>query len=90
MTSRHTPGPYSVGETDFAGGQAITIEPGIAIVLGHGMTPASNAKLLAAAPMLIEVIEQWPELDDPDMDLNGADLLDWFAQWRERVKDALQ
>jgi hypothetical protein len=48
------------------------------------------ARLFAAAPMLLEAIEQWPELDDPDMDLSGADLLDWFAQWRERAKEALR
>jgi hypothetical protein len=23
-----------------------------------------------------------------DLDVNGADLVDWFTQWREKVKDA--
>ncbi len=57
----------------------------------------ANAALFAAsklmAEMLIEATEAWSEQfdgpEDEDCSISGADLLDWFAQWRLRARKAL-
>lgn len=33
-------------------------------------------------------IDEWPAFDD-DEDVNGGDLVDWFAHWREKAKAAV-
>lgn len=49
--------------------------------------------------LLLEAVQEFPEFDwNMDLpegttlaeaDVNGGDLVDWFAQWRERVRTAL-
>jgi len=51
-----------------------------------------HAALFAASKGMAELLSQalcdWPGFDG-DEDVSGADLVDWFAQWRLRVRSAL-
>ena len=51
-----------------------------------------HAALFAASKGMAELLSQalcdWPQFDG-DEDVSGADLVDWFAQWRLRVRSAL-
>lgn len=51
-----------------------------------------HAALFAASKQMAELLGQalcdWPGFDG-DEDMSGADLVDWFAQWRVRVRSAL-
>ena len=51
-----------------------------------------HAALFAASKQMAELLSQavcdWPGFDG-DEDVSGADLVDWFAQWRLRVRSAL-
>ncbi len=55
-------------------------------------TPVDLAALLAASKRMAELLSQalcdWPQFDG-DEDVSGDDLVDWFAQWRLRVRSAL-
>jgi hypothetical protein len=53
---RHTPGPWEVGEHSTHGPQGLNVEPGIALVRGLGIAPAANARLVAAAPELLDAL----------------------------------
>ena len=33
-------------------------------------------------------IESWPQFDT-DASVNGGDLVEWFGEWRQQVKEAL-
>ncbi len=33
--------------------------------------------------------EQFDEPEDQDLSVSGADLVDWFSQWRLRVREQL-
>lgn len=56
------------------------------------------AHLLAASPVMLELLEEalgiWSERfdgpEDEDLSVPGADLVDWFAAWRLRVRAELQ
>ncbi|MBB3175542.1 hypothetical protein FHR90_003398 [Endobacter medicaginis] len=58
---------------------------------------ATNARLIAAskpmAEMLMEALryeaDQFDGHWDLPLDVSGADLVDWFTDWRERVKRVL-
>ena len=41
------------------------------------------------AKLVQEAIDSWPQLDS-DQYISGADLVDWFSDWRERAKAALK
>jgi len=63
----HTPGPWNLITTEFAGGPATKVE-GICIVFGHGKIPDANARLIAAAPELLAALKgiiecdgRWPD-----------------------------
>ena len=51
-----------------------------------------HAALFAASKGMAELLSQalcdWPQFD-ADEDVSGADLVDWFAQWRLRARRAL-
>lgn len=57
----------------------------------------ANAGLFAASKamseLLLEATQAWSEQfdgpDDRDLSVSGADLVDWFAQWRLRARQAL-
>jgi hypothetical protein len=59
---------------------------------------AANAALFAAsklmAALLIEATQAWAsQFDHPadhDCSISGADLMEWFAQWRMRARAALE
>ncbi|MDH7796389.1 hypothetical protein QBC99_002452 [Beijerinckia sp. GAS462] len=36
--------------------------------------------------LLHDLVEAWPEFDDDETPVNGADLVEWFAGFREQVK----
>lgn len=60
--SKHTPGPWSVGgSTEYI--NQLRIEPTIGIVFGAGDEIKANARLIAAAPEMLEaleaIIERW-------------------------------
>lgn len=38
-----------------------------------------------AVQLIIDAVEAWPELDT-DAAVSGADLLEWFAKWRQEAK----
>jgi hypothetical protein len=75
----------------------------VGVAHGLGATPEqqaeayANAGLFAAsktmATILVEATEAWAKqfefVGDEDCSISGADLLDWFAQWRRRAKAAL-
>ena len=56
MVTDWTPGPWKVGgPTGFV--NQISIEPAIGIVYGAGQEVAANARLIAAAPELVEALQ---------------------------------
>lgn len=44
---------------------------------------------LNCSDLIDEALEYEAEAFDNDEEVNGADLVDWFAGWRRRVKDEL-
>lgn len=44
---------------------------------------------LPVRELLAEAINQWPEYDTEDEEVDGCDLVTWFAAWRERAKAVL-
>ncbi|NPD66278.1 hypothetical protein HN018_23680 (plasmid) [Lichenicola cladoniae] len=63
----------------------------------HCAEAHANAGLFAASKLMADVldeatkawIEQFNGPDDQDLSVSGADLVDWFAQWRLRARKAL-
>lgn len=53
--AKHTPGPWTIREHPNSGA-GVYIEPGIGEVYGAGRIPAANARLIAAAPELLEAM----------------------------------
>jgi hypothetical protein len=35
-----------------------------------------------------DAVEQWPQFDG-DEEVGGADMVEWFCNWRERAKEIL-
>jgi hypothetical protein len=58
--SKHTPGPWTVGDS---GGylNQMKIEPAIGVVYGAGEEIQANAHLIAAAPELLEALQELKE-----------------------------
>ena len=60
-------------------------------------SPNPPTELLPLSPMLqsllAEALGAWAEQfdgpDDQDLSVSGADLVDWFADWRVRVRAEL-
>jgi len=77
--------------------------PRIEIAIAHdgavdGVLEAERARTaITALPRLYRVLQEatqsWAEQfdgeDETDLRVSGADLLDWFAQWRVKAKAAL-
>lgn len=71
---KHTPAPWTITTTEFAGAQAIMVNP-VAIVLGHGQTPEANARLIAAAPRMLAMLRTVANMTTPmDGLLNRVDM----------------
>ena len=62
-----------------------------------GGEPEQLAELLGLSPVMLELLrealgawaEQFDGPEDEDLSVSGADLVDWFADWRLRVRTAL-
>ena len=39
--------------------------------------------------LLAEAVGRWPEFDNPTIPVNGGDLVEWFAGWREKACQTL-
>jgi hypothetical protein len=42
--------------------------------------------------LLAQAVEEWPQFDrdgDGELNVSGADLVDWFGEWRERARALL-
>lgn len=66
MAMKHTPGPWRVKRWPAAGGavpEAFSIEPGVARVYYGDLTEA-NARLIAAAPELLEMLKELVEVGE--------------------------
>lgn len=96
--SKHTPGPWRLVNTN-DGPTIAGAEPGyLATTRGRfALKPpaeeAANARLIAASPELLGILEEaicaWPQFDDPNESVSGADLVEWFEFWRRDAKDAV-
>lgn len=80
MSARHTSGPWSIRQRPNAHG-GFYIEPGIGEVLGNGLTPTANARLIAAAPDLLTAAKDfieaersgaWPRFNESREKLSAA------------------
>lgn len=53
----------------------------------------ANGRLFTASKtmseLLAEAMQAWTEQFDDDSEISGADLLQWFSQWRVRARLAL-
>jgi len=65
--SKHTPGPWRVGGNSWFVNQ-IPIEPAIGCAYGAGYEVKANARLIAAAPELLEALQI---LAEHDFGVNG-------------------
>jgi len=71
---KHTPGPWSVGgPTQYA--YQLRIDPSIGVVYGGGEEVQANARLIAAAPEMLEALKSAADAldsDNPDIQLRAA------------------
>ena len=88
MNTSHTPAPWI----------ALPFGPdGGARAYGPACYPVpdtwENARLIAAAPELLAAlrgaVSYYPEDIDAGAEISGADLLEWFAIWRESALAAI-
>jgi hypothetical protein len=86
---KHTPAPWTVTTTQFAGGEAIYVEP-VAIVLGHGQTPAANAKVIAAAPQMLAMLQSIAGMTTYTIDSSDDALEDAVATMNSLIDNARQ
>lgn len=66
MTSKHTPGPWSVGNGSRVTGFTVKIATDELLVGGRGLTSEANARLIAAAPELLEALQRLVDVVDPE------------------------
>ena len=100
MNTAHTPGPWHVGGIRPDSQPIVYRADGFAIAdatvyhTKHGAEEArANAALIAAAPDLLAAlrgaVSYYPEDIDAGAEISGADLLEWFAIWRESALAAI-
>ena len=83
--NKHTPGPWSVGgPTGFV--NQVYIEPAIGAVYGSGDEAQANAHLIAAAPELLEALQE--ALEDWDDD-HFDEEYPYRAEWAEKARAAI-
>jgi len=91
MSAKHTPGPWSKlpsGEAKFIPLRAHHCEKlGFCIGFvnydindGHGSIPAANARLIAAAPELLEFVKEWLDRQGSDENYMTAKARSIIAQ----------
>lgn len=96
MTAEFTPGPWQMDGHGTVWGNTDRDDASfVADVTRDPYGPLSehqraNGRLIVAAPLLLEALEVWPESFDGDTPLKScADVVEWFSEWREKVKSAL-
>jgi hypothetical protein len=85
---KHTPAPWTITQTEFAGATAIMVDP-VAIVLGHGQTPDANAKLIAAAPRMWAMLRTLANMTTPMDGLLNRDSIHFDMVLAERSDETL-
>lgn len=87
---KHTPGPWSVDNGNRATGFTVKIATDELLVGGYGLTSEANARLIAAAPELLEALitkvkdaeqrsfEDWLDFNSPSGD-HEAVQRQWLA-----------
>jgi hypothetical protein len=84
MSAQHTPGPWTVGGPNGYLNQ-IQIEPAIGAVYGAGEELKANARLIAAAPELLQVLRAFMECNRADPNRNRATEGVWLTINAPRV-----
>lgn len=57
-----------------------------------GEAVSGQARARALIDLLVRAVEQWPQYDasqSGEDEVSGADLVEWFAEWRHQVKQLL-
>lgn len=66
MTTSHTPGPWSLNGGNAAQGWTVKTEGNELLVGGRGLTSLANARLISAAPELLEALQVAVEAMEQD------------------------
>lgn len=82
-----TPSPWTIKVTEFAGAQAIMVDP-VAIVLGHGQTAEANARLIAAAPQMLALLQTIARMDPYSIDSSDDQLEDAVSTMNSLIHSA--
>ncbi len=77
MSAAHTPGPWKVGSGNAVQGWTVCIGDSEVLVGGVGIASLANARLIAAAPELLEALLQ--------LKRDGND----FAEWHPKFSPAI-
>jgi hypothetical protein len=94
---KHTPGPWTCFDTsNHAHDYRLTKPDGSPLPVNAPYNDHSeqraNARLIAKAPDLLallnEAVERWPQFET-DEHVPGADLVDWFGAWLDKVRPVL-
>ena len=97
LTVKHTPGEWA---EEYCGKDTIKIfktsdkrrVATVNVKASSVLLDEANAKLIAAAPELLETLQQvndWKEEMESDEPLDRADLADWFPQFYENIQAAI-
>ena len=73
--SKHTPGPWRIGTPPPNGEQTIGTQHGLMVAVvttGSGVPTKANARLIAAAPELLEALQEIVNAADGDAGLKKA------------------
>ena len=75
MNDKHTPGPWKIGTPPPNGEQTVGTDQGLMVAVattGAGVQTKANARLIAAAPDLLEALKGLMALSDHRVDLRDA------------------
>ena len=75
MSDKHTPGPWKIGTPPPNGEQTVGTDQGLMVAVattGAGVQTKANARLIAAAPDLLEALKGLMALSDHRVDLRDA------------------
>ena len=64
------------------------IDPVAAALSNNNPEAINNALAPALREFISEAVNGWAQFET-DQEVNGGDLVEWFADWRSRVKAAL-
>ena len=75
MSEKHTPGPWKIGTPPPNGEQTVGTDQGLMVAVATtsaGVQTKANARLIAAAPDLLEALKGLMALSDHRVDLRDA------------------